>query len=96
MARLAQVVQGTRNVGSYPGYSWVASGHAEAMIEVDTFIYDVAAFIPIITEAGGKVTDLQGSPLTLDAKNILASSGVLHDQILEYFKDFKRDVSMSR
>ncbi|MCD8484041.1 inositol monophosphatase [Candidatus Woesebacteria bacterium] len=88
MAALAEDVQGTRNVGAYPGYSWVAAGHAEAMIEVDTFIYDVAPFITIITEAGGKVTDLQGNPLSLDSTHILASNGVLHEEILEYFAGF--------
>lgn len=85
MAKLAGKVQGTRNVGAYPGYHWVATGHAEAMIEVQTFIYDIAAFVPIIQEAGGKVTDLQGGPITLQSTAIVASNGVLHEDILNYF-----------
>jgi histidinol-phosphatase len=85
MARLAEVVQGTRNVGGFPGYHWVASGQAEAMIEVDTFIYDVAAFVPIIREAGGVVTDLKGQPITLQSTTLLSSNAFLHKEILSYF-----------
>jgi histidinol-phosphatase len=36
----------------------------------------------IVEEAGGRVTDLDGSPIGLDSRTILASNGVLHDAIL--------------
>jgi histidinol-phosphatase len=85
MAKLSAAVQGTRNVGGFPGYHWVATGKAEAMLEVDTHIYDVAPFVTIIREAGGAVSDLEGNPIALDSKSFLFSNGKLHQEILSYF-----------
>ena len=84
MAKLSHDVQGTRNVGAF-GYHWVASGKAEAMIEIDTLIYNVAPFVTIIREAGGTITDLTGDPIILESKTFLASNTILHKKILNYF-----------
>ena len=37
----------------------------------------------IVEEAGGRVTDLDGAPIGLDSRSILASNGALHDTILD-------------
>jgi fructose-1,6-bisphosphatase/inositol monophosphatase family enzyme len=47
--------------------------------------WDVAAQAIIIEEAGGKVTDMFGKPLTKDSRTFVASNGLLHDQIVSYF-----------
>ena len=53
-------------------------------MESDVTILDVAALSIIVEEAGGKVTDLHGNKLTLESTSIVATNGLLHDQVLSY------------
>jgi myo-inositol-1(or 4)-monophosphatase len=46
-------------------------------------VWDVEAGALIVTEAGGRATNLDGSPLNLDARKILASKGTLHSAMRE-------------
>lgn len=64
-------------------YGWVllATGRVDAMVEPVLSLWDFAAAIPIITEAGGNWTDLSGNQ-SLDSGEMIASNGKLHDQIL--------------
>jgi len=48
-------------------------------------IYDIAALVPIVEEAGGKFSDLSG-PLTDDSSSVMASNGLLHDQFQQALK----------
>ncbi len=45
--------------------------------------WDVAVTSLLVTEAGGRVTDLAGKPWTLESRTILFSNGTLHDALLE-------------
>ena len=49
-----------RTWGDCYGYALVATGRAEAMIDSALNVWDAAAIFPIIEEAGGVVTDLEG------------------------------------
>ena len=40
----------------------------------------------MVTEAGGKVTDITGRPFNLMAENALASNGAIHHRIFEILK----------
>lgn len=54
------------------GYSMVAAGHCDAVIERGLNSYDIAPFLPIIRAAGGIVTDFAGEliePTLLDGYN---------------------------
>lgn len=53
-----------------------------------SYPWDFAAGVVIIREAGGKVTDFEGREpdWTADRLNIVASNGLIHDQILEALK----------
>ena len=53
------------------------------MIESDIHILDIAALTVIVEEAGGRVTDLEGAPISMNSASILASNGLLHEPILE-------------
>ena len=55
------------------------------MIEADNKIWDVAAVKTIIEEAGGKVTDIHGNELSRESTSCVATNGLLHEEILEYF-----------
>lgn len=67
--------------------AYVAAGRFDAFWEVSLHPWDYAAGKLIIEEAGGKVTEWNGSPYDLfSAKPILASNGALHKQMIEALK----------
>jgi fructose-1,6-bisphosphatase/inositol monophosphatase family enzyme len=50
-----------RTWGDCYGYALVATGRAEAMLDPMLSLWDAAALCPIIEEAGGVFTDLDGA-----------------------------------
>jgi myo-inositol-1(or 4)-monophosphatase len=50
----------------------------------------MAAGILLITEAGGKCSDMQGGPVNLHGPHLLADNGLVHDQMLELFSEIFR------
>ena len=76
--------QGVRHTGSAVlDLCCVACGRVDALWEFEVQSWDVAAGALIVTEAGGQVTNLDGSALDLDARKILASNGKLHRAMRE-------------
>lgn len=65
----------------------VGKGVLDGMI-AQAFIWDLTAGTVIIREAGGKVTDFEGKEpdWSQERLNIVASNGLIHDQILEALK----------
>jgi len=64
------------------GYAMLAAGMVDAVVELGLQSYDIQALIPIVTAAGGVVSDWQGDPIE-DGGNVVASaSPELHEQIL--------------
>jgi histidinol-phosphatase len=78
VARLGRI----RGYGDFLHYHLLASGKIDAVIESDINILDIAACVAIVTEAGGRFTDLKGAPITLQSTSVLASNGPLHAPIL--------------
>jgi myo-inositol-1(or 4)-monophosphatase len=79
---LSRACRGVRCVGS-PALclAYVAAGRVDAFVERDaTFAWDVGAGALLITEAGGRIEDLDGGPLNLGPglANVLASNGGIH------------------
>jgi myo-inositol-1(or 4)-monophosphatase len=71
--------QGVRRTGSAAlDLCYVACGRVDAFWEFGLRPWDVAAGALIVAEAGGRVTNLDGSGLDLDARKILATNGKLH------------------
>lgn len=62
---------------------WTAAGRFEAFYEHQLQPWDTAAGILILTEAGGKVTDLQGGDFTIYQHGLIASNGLVHSALLE-------------
>ena len=75
-----------KGFGDTWGFHYVAEGKIDGIVLAKIFYWDVAAQKIIIEEAGGKVTDMFGQPLTKDSRTVVASNGLLHDQILSFFK----------
>ena len=61
-----------------------AKGIFDAAV-MQAWIWDFAAGAVIVKEAGGKVTDFEGKELdwTKERLNIVASNGLIHDQIIK-------------
>lgn len=73
----------TRGYGDFYHYHLLAAGKIEAVIESDVNILDIAALSIIVTEAGGVFTDLDGAPVNLDIRSVLAANPLLHAGYLE-------------
>jgi len=72
-----------RNLGSSALHlAYVACGRAEAFIHPGLQIYDMAAGLVILEEAGGRYSGLAEDENPLETGNLLASNGALHDWYL--------------
>ncbi len=72
----------TRAYGDFWSYMLLAEGCVDIATEPSLATYDMAALVPIVTEAGGRFTGLDGAPGCWSG-NALATNGLLHDAVLE-------------
>lgn len=79
---LTDSVWRTRAYGDFWSYCLVAEGAVDIACEPELNLYDMAALVPIVTEAGGRFTSLKGQDGPFGA-NAIASNGVLHDAALD-------------
>ncbi len=61
---------------------WVAAGRFDGFYEHHLQPWDSAAGFLIVEEAGGKVTDFSGNPFSPHQPQIIATNGVIHDELL--------------
>lgn len=80
-AALTHSVWDRRGFGDFWGHMLVAEGVADVMVEPVLSVWDVAAVMPIVAEAGGRVTDRAGV-VRPDGGNAVTTNGVLHDAVL--------------
>jgi myo-inositol-1(or 4)-monophosphatase len=79
---------GVRRAGSAAlDLAYVASGRLEAFWEFNLNPWDTAAGILLVKEAGGQVTDFSGGHFLLDSREILASNGLIHEELVGLFSD---------
>ena len=50
--------------GDCYNYALVASGHVDIVVEAGLKLYDIAALVPVVEGAGGRMCDWSGEPLT--------------------------------
>lgn len=75
--------QGIRRLGSAAlDLCYVACGRFEGFWEENLKPWDTAAGVLIVQEAGGKVTDFEDLPFHVDKKQILATNGHIHTEML--------------
>jgi len=63
--------------------AWVANGRLTCYWEYDLSSWDMAAGYLLVTEAGGKFTDLDNNPYDLRVRKMIASNGKVHNVVLE-------------
>lgn len=85
LLELFDTVWRTRAYGDFFSYMLLAEGALDAAFEPELELYDMAALVPIVREAGGNFSSIEGVP-GLAGGNALASNGLLHDQILPYLR----------
>lgn len=73
-AQVVQRVARIRGYGDFYHYHLLAAGRIDGVLESDVNILDIAALSLIVTEAGGRFTDLDGRPVTLETTSVLAGN----------------------
>jgi fructose-1,6-bisphosphatase/inositol monophosphatase family enzyme len=70
-----------RSWGDCYGHILVATGRAEVMLDPVMNVWDCAALMPIVQEAGGTFTDWGGRP-TIRGGSAISTNGRLFDQVM--------------
>ena len=78
---LARRAKLTRTWGDCFGYFALATGGADLMLDPTLAYWDVAAIVPVIEGAGGRVSSWTGGD-PLARPSLIASAGLLHDDVL--------------
>lgn len=82
--KLTDLSHGVRRDGSAAlDLSFVACGRLDAFWEYKLAPWDLAAGTLIVTEAGGKVTSPNGGNFDINSGHVLASNGLIHDEVLK-------------
>lgn len=87
VAELSQVVRDLRGYGDTWSYHYLAEGNLDGIVEAQVSFWDIAAMWLIITEAGGRVTDLQGNEITAQSTSFAATNGIIHTEMLKHFNN---------
>jgi myo-inositol-1(or 4)-monophosphatase len=69
---------------------WVAAGRFEGFFEHSLQPWDAAAGYLIVEEAGGKVTDMTGNKYSPYQKKIVATNGLIHEELIEVIHNRKQ------
>jgi len=86
--RFTQLSHGVRRAGSAAlDLCSVAAGRFDGFWELKLNPWDKAAGSLLVTEAGGRVSDLAGGSFRLLGDEIFASNGLIHDQMCQVFAE---------
>src|SRR5580658_897264 len=91
--QLAMITHGVRRAGSAAlDLAYVASGRLDAFWEFGLNPWDMAAGTLLVTEAGGKCSDMHGASARLKGPHLLANNGAVHEAMLQVFGEvFRRE-----
>ncbi len=95
--QLAMITHGVRRAGAAAlDLAYVACGRLDAFWEFGLNPWDMAAGTLLVTEAGGRCSDMHGEPARLRGPHLLADNGFVHDAMLEIFGEvFRREYRYS-
>jgi len=69
--------------------AWVAAGRLDGLWALRLGAWDVAAAGLFVEEAGGRITNLVGDAVDLDAPAVVASNGRIHDDMLAVLREIR-------
>jgi histidinol-phosphatase len=81
MLALAHRCWRTRGLGDFWQHMLVAEGAVDISLDSIVSLWDIAALIPIIDEAGGRWSTVTGEA-DLEAESFVCTNGLLHDAVL--------------
>ena len=83
-------VRAVRRLGSAVlDLAWLACGRLDGCWGLRLGPWDVAAGSLLVEEAGGRVTDLTGGALDLDAPSLVATNGHIHSAVLDVLREVR-------
>lgn len=86
-ARFALRAQGIRRTGTAAlDLCYVAAGRFDGFWELKLHPWDTAAGSVILLEAGGRLSDLSGGSFSIYGKELVASNGLVHEEMLEVLR----------
>ena len=83
---LQRRVADRRTWGDCYGHVLVATGRADIMLDPIMNVWDCAALLPILEEAGGTFTDWQGHK-TITGGNAISTNGLLFNEVIEIVRN---------
>ena len=84
--RLVGATQLQRTWADCYGYALVATGRAEVALDPVMNVWDCAALLPVVEEAGGRFTDWRGRR-TIHGGEAVATNGTMHADVLTLLRD---------
>ena len=81
MKRIFDRASLVRGWGDCYGHFMVAAGRADAMIDPELSLWDIAALKPCVVGAGGAFSDMEGRSEGL-GHSAVSTNGLLHDEVL--------------
>jgi myo-inositol-1(or 4)-monophosphatase len=91
--QLAMITHGVRRAGAAAlDLAYVASGRLDAFWEFGLNPWDMAAGSLLVSEAGGRCSDMHGGPMRVRGPHLLADNGHVHLEMLQVFGEvFRRE-----
>ncbi len=85
VAKALRAVRGLRRMGAAAlDLAYVAAGRFDGYFERNLAPWDIAAGVLLVTEAGGRVSDLSGAAISIDTfDSVLATNGAIHNQLFD-------------
>jgi myo-inositol-1(or 4)-monophosphatase len=90
--QLAMLTHGVRRGGAAAiDLAYVACGRLDGFWEFKLNPWDMAAGSLMVTEAGGRMSDMRGGPLSLRGAHVLSDNGHLHEELVGLFGEIFRE-----
>lgn len=83
LLRVVEACASARSLVSAYEFHLLASGRCEIVLDVYGKIWDIAPFKIIIEEVGGKVTNWNGNPWTINDRGCVMTNAILHNKVME-------------
>lgn len=94
--RCMVATRGVRRLGSASiDLAYVACGIFDGFFEIDLRPWDVAAGLLLVEEAYGRVTDFDGNPDPLSGRQILATNGLIHHEMLHITEPLRESMTLA-